>query len=82
MAKPPQTRPGDVLILTTDQSFRTFAVGRVVSHDQLDFHEPSDVQHVDGRASALKLAKVLIAPGGKVFLRDLDTEIWSEIPMS
>jgi hypothetical protein len=78
----PQTRPGDVLILTTDQAYRTFAVGRVVSDGQKDFHKTSDVKHVRNRANALALAQTIIAPEGRIFMWDLDGDIWSEVQPS
>jgi hypothetical protein len=79
MLKRLPTKLGDVLILTTDQEYRTFAVGRVTALGQQDFHLPSDVKHFGDRDAALASAKGLLLPGGRVFLIDIDTDTWSEI---
>jgi hypothetical protein len=78
MSRTLPTKLGDVLILTTDRAYRTFAVG-LAKAGQQDFHEPSAVKYVDSRDAALALAKALVAPGGRIFLRDLDTKEWTEL---
>jgi hypothetical protein len=70
---------GDVLILRTDQTFHTHAVGRVSRDGQQDVHGQADVQHVRDHAAAVAAAKTLVTPGRRIFLRDIDTGQWSEI---
>jgi hypothetical protein len=73
------TQPGDVLILRTKKSFTVYAVGSVYHAGQQDFHDRQEVRYFAGRDAALDAAKTLIAPGGRIYLSDLDTTQWSEI---
>ena len=79
MAKPIPTRVGDVLILSTDKAYRVYAVGLVHAAGDQDFKGQENVAYLDSRADALKAAKALLAPGQKIFIRDIDTDEWSEI---
>ncbi len=74
------TRQGDVLILRTSQSFRSYAVG-VVSHAGQDsFQGDEGVQRVAGEAEAVTIARRIAAPGRRIHLCDIDTRKWTEIP--
>jgi hypothetical protein len=73
------TKVGDVLILATEQSFTTYAVGHVTRDDQQDFHAQVSVKYASDRDDAVVTAKTLAAPGRRIFLRNLDTDHWSEI---
>jgi hypothetical protein len=80
MAKRMPTQRGDVLILQTSQSFTVYAVGAVFEDGQQEFdHQAQDVKHVGDRAAAVTEAKALVAPGRRMFLRNIDTDVWSEI---
>ena len=86
------THLGDVLILLTDQSFSIHAVGQVTKDGQQDFdtyhREQSGHDHqrrhvnlkyeID-RAAAVADAKAMVAPGRRIFFRNIDTGDWSEI---
>lgn len=78
MAKLIPTRIGDALILQTESSFTIYAVGRVSIDGQQDFHAES-VKHVADRAAAIAEAKAVVAPGRRIFLRNIDVGDWSEI---
>jgi hypothetical protein len=73
------TQAGDVLILWTDQSFTIYAVGLVSADRQQDLHSGVNVQHISDRAAAVAKAKALVQPGRRIFLRNIDSGIWSEI---
>jgi hypothetical protein len=73
------TEIGDVLILRTSQSFTVYVVGSVAAAGQHDFSHHQQVSHVTTHAEAVKTAKALVAPHGKIYLLDIDTAKWSEI---
>jgi hypothetical protein len=77
MAAPIPTKRGDVLILCTDQTFEIYAVGLVLTDGQQDFQSQDDVAHVTSHEAAVLKARSLALPGGRVFLRNIDTGIWS-----
>jgi hypothetical protein len=79
VAKLIPTKGGDVLILRTDQSFSTYAVGKVSKDGQQDFHSQTNVKYVSDRAAAEAEAKALVVRGRRIFLWNLDTGDWSEI---
>jgi hypothetical protein len=74
------TEIGDVLILRTSASFTVYVVGRVATVGQQDFSHHQQVQHVTTHAEAVKAARTIVAPRGKIHLFDIDTGEWSEIP--
>jgi hypothetical protein len=74
------TRIGDVLILTTDKTFSTYAVGQISKDGQQDFRGQTNVKFVSGRAAAVAEAKALVAPGRRILFRSIDNiGDWSEI---
>ena len=73
------THRGDVLILRTNQSFVLHAVARVTRDGQQDFFTHVNVRYASDRAAAEADAKALVAPGRRIFFRNLDTGDWSEI---
>jgi hypothetical protein len=73
------TQVGDVLILRTTHTFTVHAVGSVSHAGQQDFHHEQQTQYFPGVEAALDAAKTLVAPGGRVYLLDLDKTEWSEI---
>ena len=80
MAERISTQVGDVLILKTDQSFTTHAVGQVSKDGQQDFQGSSvTVKHVRDRAAAVAEAKALVVPGRRILFLNIDTGEWSEI---
>lgn len=79
MAASIPTKIGDVLILRTDQSFTIHAVGRVTKDGQKDFDDGVNVKYESNRAAAVAAGKALLAPGQRMFFRNLDTGDWSEI---
>jgi hypothetical protein len=79
VAKQIATKIGDVLILATSRSYTIYAVGSVSEAGQHDFSRQQKVTHVASRTDALKAAKALVAPGGRIYLLNIDTADWSEI---
>jgi hypothetical protein len=74
------TQPGDVLILVTeDSSFSTNAVGPVSEPGQQDFQHRMNVKYLTDRLAAVVVAQTLVAPGGRIFLLNVDTNDWSEL---
>ena len=74
------TQIGDVLILQTTHSFTMHVVGRVTKNGQQDYEKPEKVEYESDWARALAAAKALAVPGRRIFVRNLDTGDWSEIP--
>jgi hypothetical protein len=73
------TQPGDVLILSTDQSFTVYAVGLVTKDGQQEFDTHMNVKYDRARRAAVADAKALVVPGRRIFVRNIDTGAWSEI---
>jgi hypothetical protein len=71
---------GDVLILWTRQSFEIHAVGQISQDGQQDFHRRTAVRHISDRTDAVTEARARVAADRTIFLRDMDTGQWSEIP--
>lgn len=80
MAKEIPTRLGDVLILHTAQAFTVYVVGQVSEDGQQDFYGQTVAKYVDNRVAAVAAAKALAESGRRIFLRNIDTDDWSEIP--
>jgi len=79
MVKRIPTHIGDVLILLTTQSYTIYGVGRVSREGQQDLGNQTDIKYANDRAAAVAEAKALVAPRGKIFLQNIDTNDWSEI---
>ena len=79
MAKPIPTQSGDVLIVRTTQSYTIHAVGRISKDGQQDLCDAANVTHETDYSDAVALAKALVSPGRRIFVRNLDTGDWSEI---
>jgi len=79
VAKQRPTEIGDVLILRTSLSYTAYAVGPVVTAGQQDFSRSQQVRHIATHDEAVAAAKALVAPGGRIYLLDIDTAEWSEI---
>ena len=78
----PQLKPtkiGDVLVLRTRQSYTVYAVGAVARSGQQDFGHNEAVTHVESHKDAVTMAATLVAPGGRIYLFDVDAAEWSEI---
>ena len=73
------TEIGDVLILRTSLSYTVYAVGSVATTGQHDFSHSQQVRHVTTHAEAIKIAKAILAPRGRIYLLDIDTSEWSQI---
>ena len=81
MSKPIPTQTGDILILwTKDRIFSVYAVGPVLKDGEQDFFTGMNVKYVRDRAGAIHTAETMVAPGRRIFFRNLDTGDWSEIP--
>jgi hypothetical protein len=80
VAKGIPTQIGDVLILWTDHAFTIYVVGDVSTDDQQDFHGQQNARYISDRAVAVAAAKTLVVPGRRIFIRNIDTDDWSEIP--
>ena len=79
MVKEWPTEIGDVLILRTSLSYTVYAVGSVATAGQHDFAHSQQVRHVTTHAEAVKTAKAIVAPHGRIYLLDIDTAEWSQI---
>jgi hypothetical protein len=79
-ARVPRPQVGDVLILGTTRSFAVYAVGRVSRDGQQDFHGDVVLKYSSVRVTAEVEARALVAPGRRIYFRNLDTGDWSEIP--
>ena len=80
MAKLIPTRRGDVLILwTSDKNFSIYAVGLIANDGEQDFFTGENVQYVRDRSAAEDAARNKVAPGKRIFFRNLDTGYWSDI---
>jgi hypothetical protein len=73
------TEIGDVLILRTSRSYTVYAVGSVITAGQHDFGHSEQVRHVNTHAAAVSVAKAIVAPGGRIYLLNIDTAEWSPI---
>jgi hypothetical protein len=73
------TQPGDVLILRTDHSFTIHVIGSVSKDGQQDFASQMNLTFERDRAAAVAKAKMLVAPGCRIFFRNIDSGDWSEI---
>jgi hypothetical protein len=79
MPKRIPTHLGDVLILGTTQSYAVHAVGRVSKDGEQDFSSDANVHYEIDYAAAVARAKALVLPGGRIFVRNIDTGDWNEI---
>ena len=80
MAKRVPTKIGDVLILGTNKSYTAYTVGCVSEDGQTEFPSRAAVTYMPERAAAEAQARTLVHPGRRIFLLDLDTGDWVEIP--
>jgi hypothetical protein len=71
-----------VLVLRTSQSYTVYAVGAVARSGQQDFAHHEAVTHVQSHTDAMTVATTLVAPGGRIYLFDIDTAEWSEIAVA
>jgi hypothetical protein len=82
MAEPIPTKRGDILILETkDTNFHIHAVGPVANDGEQDFFTGMNVKYLPDRALAVEAAKAMVSPGGRIFLRNLESGEWAEIQM-
>jgi hypothetical protein len=71
---------GDVLILLTRRTFTAYTVGLISEDDQQDFmRHQSNISHPNDMAGALSAARSILVAGQRIFLRNMDTNEWSEI---
>jgi hypothetical protein len=73
------TRIGDVLILWTAGSFTAYAVGQVFTDGQRDFSAQTHAKVERDGAAAVALAKTILVPGHRIFIRNIDKDVWSEV---
>jgi hypothetical protein len=80
MEKMPSTI-GDVLILVTRRTFTAYTVGLISEDYQQDFmRHQSNISHPNDIAGALSTARSILVDGRRIFLRNMDTNEWSQIP--
>jgi len=65
------TQIGDVLILAIETGLKVVAVGVVTREGQQDFHFAANVHYELTQAAALAVAKRLVQPGRRIFIRHL-----------
>jgi len=80
MSEPMPTIPGDVLIVETTRTYTIYAIGRVSQHGQKDFSNDMNVKHETDHTAAVAEAKALGVQNGRIFLLNIDTDEWSQIP--
>ena len=80
VAKRIPTEIGDVLILQTTRSYTVYAVGRVTERGQQDFGHDAKTAYIADYDAAVAHATALVRPGASIFVRNLDTGAWSELP--
>jgi hypothetical protein len=75
------TERGDILILQTESGVRIHAVGRVSKRGQQDFHgvNPAPI-YIANHQEAITAARVMAARGRRIFLVNIDSREWSEVP--
>ena len=74
------TKPGDILIVQTTQSYTVYAIGRVSKDGQQDCGTATNVKYETDHTAAVVQARALVARDGRSFLRNIDTNEWSQIP--
>jgi len=74
------THAGDVLILTTLAGGNLHALGGISGDGQQDLRNSPSLKYVTGRQAAESEARLLVMPGRQIFLRDIHTGEWDEIP--
>jgi len=74
-----ETAVGDVLILSTDRASHLYAVGRVTVDGQQTFVESSHPIYVSDRVTAAAIAKAMVTPDRRIFIRDFTDSEWSEV---
>ena len=63
--------------------YRLYAAAQAVARSgQQDFSRQQAVTHVQTHSDAVKIAMTLVAPGGRIYLFDIDTAEWSEIAVT
>jgi hypothetical protein len=76
----PPSQIGDVIIRLTRDSRTSFDVGVVSRRGQADFRPSDDVAQLTTIVLAVQAAKALARPQGRIYLIDIDTHDWSELP--
>jgi len=71
------TQRGDVLILAATQSFSTYAVAMVYKDEQQDFGNGFNGRYLASLPEAMKEAKALVMPPGRIYLINIDTGDWA-----
>jgi hypothetical protein len=83
MTKLIPTRRGDILVLETkDTNFRIHAVGPVANDGDQDFFTGMNVKYIPDRGAAVDAAQAMASRGKRIFLRNLETNEWSEIALN
>jgi hypothetical protein len=73
------THRGDVLILATTLTFPSYLVALVTQDGQQDCGTEVDVRPLALLAWAVKRAKAVVVPGGRIYLANTDTGDWALI---
>jgi hypothetical protein len=77
---PVPTKVGDALILLTRGPATNFAEGVVTRKGQVKFNLWDHVAHSITVVLAIEAAKALLRPRGRIYLVDIDSDDWSELP--
>ena len=73
------TRRGDVLILAASQTFSTYAVAMVDEDGQQDFGSGFNGRYLVSLQDAVKQAKTVVVPQGRIYLMNIDAGEWAII---
>jgi hypothetical protein len=79
MAKVIETAPGDVLILCTDRVSHLYAVGPVTHDGQQAFLESRQPIYANDRTAASAIARAMVTPGRRIFIREFCESEWSAL---
>ena len=74
------THKGDVLILSNAQAGDIHFLAIVSQDGEYDVPDSRFCRFCPGSRLALDVARRLVAPGCRVYVRDLDTGYWCHIP--
>jgi hypothetical protein len=61
-------------------SLKVHAIGVVVRDGQQDFHTHPVAKYINDQSAAVAEAKTVAQAGRRIFLRNIDTGRWTEIP--
>jgi hypothetical protein len=74
-----ETVVGDVLVLATDRTSGLYAIGLVTTDGQQAFLESRQPTYANNRLTAMAMARGMVAPGQRIFVKEFTDTEWSEV---